>query len=383
MNILVLVSHYPDEMQKYRGVFFQDQVNALSLKHHTILVYPYVSNEKFSILPKYILNEVVINNNLKEIRVEIFRSIPVYNQFNYFLIAFKLIFEFCRREKIEIIHGHSAYPISFLCYMLSKSVHIPYCITEHSSDFHKAFRTRIHKFIGLWGLRHAHGVFSSGEFLGAYLRQLLNKEVKVLHNTINLDKFKLKNRSDHLPFNIGFLGILSDNRKGLDLLLEALSQISLFDFVLHIGGDGKMLDHFKLMASEFGIKDKCIFYGSVDPDDVPVFFSNCNIFVLPSRAESFGVVVIEAMASGLPVIATRCGGPEYLITEGTGIIIEKENIAQLKDAITRLFEDLKNYSSIKIQRHAQKWDYNSFTEKATGYYEEIIKSYQLERNNLN
>lgn len=383
MNILVLVAFYPDAKVKYSGVFFKDQVQALSSKHYTVLVYPYVNHTKFSILPEYSLSEVIVGNNLKEIRIEISRTIPVYNQLNYFIVTFKLIRCLARKEKIDIIHGHFSYPISFLSYLLSKSLKIPYCITEHSSDFNKGFRTRIHRFLGLLGLKSANGIFSSGELLADYLGQLLKKEVKVLHNTINLDKFNLDVKSDIVPFSIGFLGILNDNRKGLDLLFEALSQIKLFDYVLHIGGEGKRLEDFKAMAVNLGIADKCIFHGSVDPEDVPAFMAKCNVFILPSRAESFGVVVIEAMAAGLPVIATRCGGPEYLITKETGIVVEKENIRELTNAINKLFEDFKSFNPYIIKQHAKKWDYHSFVEKATGYYEQIIKSYYSANKNRN
>jgi L-malate glycosyltransferase len=383
MNILVLVAFYPDAKVKYSGVFFKDQVEALSSEHYTVLVYPYVNQAKFSILPEYSINEAIVHNNLKEIRIEISRTIPVYNQINYFMVTFKLIRHLAKRDKIDIIHGHFAYPISFLCYLLSKSLKIPYCITEHSSDFNKGFRTKIHRFLGLLGLKSANGIFSSGELLAKYLGQLLKKEVKVLHNTINLDKYNLDVKSDIMPFSIGFLGILNDNRKGLDLLMEALSEIKLFDYVLHIGGEGKRLEDFKTLAVNFGIDDKCIFHGSVDPKDVPSFMAKCNAFILPSRAESFGVVVIEAMAAGLPVIATRCGGPEYLITEETGFVVEKENIRELRNAITKLFEHFKDFNPSLIKQHAKQWDYPSFVEKATGYYEQIIETYNKDIKSRN
>ena len=163
--------------------------------------------------------------------------------------------------------------------------------------------------------------------------------------------------------------------KDSDLLLKALSKMNFFEFVLHIGGQGKMLEDFKEMAASLGITDKCIFYGSVDPVNVPTFMANCDMFILPSRSESFGVVVIEAMASGIPVIASRCGGPEYLITKETGIIVEKENVIELRDAIGKLFMEYKRFDSKIIRQHANKWDYDSFTKQATKYYEEVIDNY--------
>ena len=222
MNILVLVSFYPDDQIKYQGIFFQDQVYALSSRHKITLVYPFVNYSVFNILPKYSLNEIRINDNLKEIRIEIWKSLPVYNQLNYLMLSQRIIKNICKKEKIDIIHGHFAYPISFLSYLLSKSLNIPYCITEHSSNFEKGFRTRIHRFLGLTGLKNANGLFASGELLAEYLGQLFKKEIKVLHNTINLNKFNLKQKSNDVPLNIGFLGVLNDDRKGFRSFAQSI-----------------------------------------------------------------------------------------------------------------------------------------------------------------
>lgn len=379
MNILYLVSYYPDAISKYKGIFFKDQVNALSLGHKTILAYPFVNYHKFSLIPEYSLSEEVINDNLKEIRIEISRSFPVYNQLNFFLVSQKLIVEICKKNHIEIIHGQCAYISSFLGFLISKRLNIPYCITIHSSNYKKLFRTRVHKFFGMIGLNNAHGLFAPSQTTAGYISKYFGKEGKILPNTINVNRFANKKKENNQLFNIGFLGRLTDNGKGLDTLIIASSRITSFDFVIHIGGDGQLIDDYKRLAANYGLTEKCIFYGALDPEETPNFFTKCDIFVLPSRSESFSIVVVEAMASGLPVIVSKCGGPEFLVNDETGIIIEKEDIEGLKNALVKVFDNYESYDPEIIREHANRWNYNSFLNNATTLYLDTISKFRLEK----
>jgi glycosyltransferase involved in cell wall biosynthesis len=115
------------------------------------------------------------------------------------------------------------------------------------------------------------------------------------------------------------------------------------------------------MAQKLGVLKQCNFIGEVPTEFVPNFFNDIDIFVLPSRKESFGVVIIEAMASGVPVISTACGGPEFIITQQTGLIVEKDNSSQLKDSILQMKESLDKYNPEKIRNEVvQKYGSSIF-----------------------
>lgn len=92
------------------------------------------------------------------------------------------------------------------------------------------------------------------------------------------------------------------------------------------------------------------FTGALTTDQTLDLMRHSNAFVLASRTETFGVVYIEALSQGLPVIATRCGGPESIVTSDNGLLVPIENIPELTKALLTLYENHAHYDPVRLRQ---------------------------------
>ena len=100
-----------------------------------------------------------------------------------------------------------------------------------------------------------------------------------------------------------------------------------------------------------------------------------DVFVLASRGETFGVVYIEAMSAGLPVIATTCGGPEDFVDESNGILVPVNDVEALTDALIKIYKTANNYDRSNISRLTQqKFSPKTIASQLTDVYIDVIKN---------
>jgi glycosyltransferase involved in cell wall biosynthesis len=372
MNILVLTHSYPEVNLRWRGIFVQEQVKALSIKHTVAVVYFKVDYSHFSPFSDYSFLKRQ-DGGVTEYVVTINKSFPAINQLKYLFNTYRFIKnEILRQTKIDIIHSHFSYPAGFLGTLIQKKAKIPSIITEHTW-IKKYFRSPIHKQCVLYALRNSSLVLSVSKALKDDIALYCDRNVSVIPNVIDSDKFHTSEKPLSSTLNLGILGGMGNYRKGLDILIKSVSLLKNMDLLVHIGGDGILLEKFKMQSQELGVYKKCKFYGEISAEDIPDFYSRLDIFVLASRDETFGVVVVEAMASGLPVIATDCGGPKEIITSETGVLVEKESPDELARAITQMSENLHLYDRFIIRKYAEdKFGQKSFVDSITRIYQEVL-----------
>jgi glycosyltransferase involved in cell wall biosynthesis len=137
-----------------------------------------------------------------------------------------------------------------------------------------------------------------------------------------------------------------DRNKGQDILLAAFARIAaaFADVMLHLVGDNdgnaSTLDSLRTQVADLGLEGRVRFFVGVPFADMPAHFSQATAFAFPSRQEAFGLVLLEAGACALPVVAARVGGIPELIEDGvTGLLVAPENAAALAQALAALLED--------------------------------------------
>lgn len=175
---------------------------------------------------------------------------------------------------------------------------------------------------------------------------------------------------------IGYVGRLENPKKGIDVLLEAAAELRMRrpDARIVIAGDGPSRRELERAALEKGLKDMVRFLGVCE--DPGSLYPLLDIFVLPSRWEGFGVVLLEAMASGLPVVATRVGGIIDVVREGaTGILVPPEDAGSLRNGLLTLLEDPSaagRMGACGRERVAAEFDFAVYLRKLERFYEKCV-----------
>jgi glycosyltransferase involved in cell wall biosynthesis len=150
-------------------------------------------------------------------------------------------------------------------------------------------------------------------------------------------------RSADDSFTLLFCGRLNGphEQKGLDVLLKSLPTVlRRHRVVLKVIGTGPRLNQYQKLAGDLGVAEQVQFLGFVEHKDMPRHYQQADLFVLPSRRESFGLVLAEAMACGLPVVATTAGAiPEVVEDGATGLLVQPGDTRRLADAVNSLLED--------------------------------------------
>jgi glycosyltransferase involved in cell wall biosynthesis len=178
---------------------------------------------------------------------------------------------------------------------------------------------------------------------------------RVIPNVVDGDVFHPDGHDAHGgPTRLLTVGLLGDNEaKGVDYLLRAVGRLrARADIRLDVVGDGPLLAKYQRLAQELHLDDVVHFHGFRPKHEVATFMRNADLFVLASRFENNPCVLIEAMASGLPVVATRVGGIPELVTADNGILAEPRNPNDIADKIDDALERLDSFRPEEISRDA-------------------------------
>ena len=143
--------------------------------------------------------------------------------------------------------------------------------------------------------------------------------------------------------------------KGFDLLIPAFAKFHEENptATLEIIGGGKCRQELEQLAAQLQLQDAVTFQGLLSRQKIAERFQESDYFVLASRSETFGVAYIEAMAAGLPVIATACGGPEEFVTPETGLLIPPENENAIYEALKAIVAQKDQYDPKQISNYAK------------------------------
>lgn len=242
-----------------------------------------------------------------------------------------------RLGRIDVLHAHVGFPAGWIAARLSAEHAVPYVLTEHMSPFpFPALRDRAGRIDPRLreAFDHAAATVAVSEALAGSIRAEGLPCSDVIGNVVDERRFAADALPPAPPFVVLALGALRP-QKGIDVLLRAFARWNPAPGAveLRIGGDGEQRAALQSLAGSLRIADRVRWLGRLHPDQVPAALACCHAFVLPSRHETFGVVVAEALMSGRPVVATRCGGPQALVGPAQGRLVDVGDEAALAEAL--------------------------------------------------
>jgi glycosyltransferase involved in cell wall biosynthesis len=260
---------------------------------------------------------------------------------------------------VDVLHAHVAYPAGWLAMELSAESGIPYVVTEHMGPFPLPVYARRDgrlKPVLREPLARAAARIAVSPALARTVAGFGLPEPEFIPNLVDERLYRAAPPADPGVFTFFTLGAL-DPVKGVSDLLKAAARF-LGDLPerararvrFRIAGDGPLRAALRREARELRLGENVAWLGALPRERAREEFAGCDCFVLTSRHESFGIVFAEAGAAGKPVIATRCGGPEAIVTPATGLLVPVGDVAAIAAALGTMFEHARDHDGEAIRR---------------------------------
>lgn len=357
--VLIVANAIPTKEYPLNGIFEFDQAKALTVNGQRVI---YLSLDLRSMRRKR--NNMFGISQFEKEGIKCYQAsfplgrVPIFISRSIAVPLLKKAVSRIIKEngKPILMHAHftdSGYYASFI----KDKFDLKLVLTEHNSAVNQSeIGVKIKK-IAKKAYEKSDKVLAVSDALAKNIYNNFDIKPEIVYNVLDTqlykDIIKKNDKSEKIEF-VSVGGLLYN--KGFDVLLKAFKQaFNDYDNVkLTIFGDGEKKADLIELTKTLGIDNKVIFCGQQSRETIANKFAESDCFVLTSRTETFGVVYIEAMASGLPVIATKCGGPECFVNESNGLLIDTNNIQQTTEALLHMYKNSKNYDTNYIKNFVQQ-----------------------------
>lgn len=395
MNLFLIPSWYPSDANPFSGIFIKEQAEAIAELVPDIQVLVSLWGHADGVLnasrpwiwPQRMLwrlrqqRDVITKcNGIHEVfnpKISWSDRLPLGGA-RQFIAVNRRNFLLAKQKfgHIDLMHAHVSYPGGYLASLLGREFGVPYVLTEHMGPF--PFPNLMRGQRPLPEITDAFAYATANIAVSSSLAQRIASfgysQPSVIPNMVDERVFSLGIPKGKKIVFFTLCGI--SQQKGIDHLLEAIAlwnpPADRFEF--RIGGDGPQLAAYQARVRELGLGDCIRWLGAVRREHVPEMFKECNIFVLPSRYETFGVVYAEAIACGKPIIATRCGGPESIVNKNNGLLVDIDDVFALSHAMQTLAENWTKYDPQVIRNDfEQRFSRGAVVNQLKSIYNEVLR----------
>jgi teichuronic acid biosynthesis glycosyltransferase TuaC len=268
----------------------------------------------------------------------------------------RLFDEYCARfGKPDVMHAHCLLRAGVLAERIAREHGIPYVVTEHSSRWHKHEVTAYELPRARLAAKNAHVLISVSKALLSHLEQDVTLgKTSVVPNAVDplFLAGELNNRAGKSGLTFINVALLNPGKRH-DILVDSFHRAFGRDTTnrLHIVGDGPERKALEQRIAGYGMEGSVSLAGLQEKTRVAEMLSDADCFVLTSDHETFGVVVTEALAKGIPVVSTRCGGTDDIVAPDNGIMTEAGNVQAVADALTTMQQRIRTrfYDAARIR----------------------------------
>lgn len=392
-SLLVVSDRYPHAYDAQSSSFVKSQVDCIKNNFDKVYVISLTP-----IVPKFLTKFLITNP--RWVKDAYAQDYEYDNVTVYFVRYFTLPLEFFRGKKgiaafrevhkiiennninFNLIHAHFTYPSGYVSAKLKKIYNKPVVLTVHEDR--NWFLKEINNRNAVYSWHNANKIIrvNKGDLKEFHRSGIDESKLMSLPNGFFPNLFKpIDSSSARIELGLPvdkkiILNIANlEEHKGQRYLIESMKNILVThsDVMLYIVGQGSLRHDLQMLIDMNGLQNKIILAGGNKPaEEIPLWMNACDVFVLSSLSESFGIVQIEAMACGKPVVATRNGGSEeIIINEKLGILTEPKDVCGMEKAILKAL-DTKWYQEYII-KYSMNFIWDIIAERIVEVYGEILQ----------
>lgn len=279
--------------------------------------------------------------------------------------------------KPDLIHSHYLFNLP-IAVAIKKKYHIPIVATEHWSALESMRKLRYVKVLSKY-YKYSDSIISVSRHLASAIKRVSGAETTVIYNMV-ADDFFVPNVTDrkfpHARARVKFASVGNLVKlKGYDVLISAFKKVQEDNVAIELDiiGDGPERDDLERMVASLDLGDNISFHGKKGKNEVISLLCQSDCFVLSSRSETFGVVYAEAMAVGIPVIATDCGGPSEFVNANQGLLVPVGDVNALAEAMEKFARGEFKYSGNEIREYCRSlFSSASIANQISNIYKSVI-----------
>ncbi len=388
MKLYIIPSWYPSKLNPIDGAFFADWAGVLSNTGYDIVI---IANILHSFRKLFKHNELpsrtdrpVVEAGLRTYRREAINPYPklIRRSFQYYKQSLIDQFELAVHQEgppdVVLFNSSIWAGAAMAEHLVSRS--IPFLVSEHMKAFLlEAGFSDFQKRCVQTTYRCARKIVAVSSALEKQILRIFpdaQGKTTTIHNPVTIQNIRRVVPVQKTEADFIFIAVcLLRAEKRIDILINAFARLVKLGVPakLKLAGDGPLRRSLERLTRRLNLEDRIEFLGYLTREQVVRELIDSDCLVLPSEVETFGLVLVEAMAAGLPVIATRCGGPQDIVTEETGLLVPVNDEAALCRAMQDIMDNYRYYEPEKIRRYvADKFSDKAYVAAFEAIFSELV-----------